>query len=75
MRVRISLDDDVVQMLRQKMAETGKSFNQTLNSTLRATLKKKSEPVRIPKFKVLATPMVMRPDIDPAGFNKMADGS
>ena len=73
MRTTVTLDEDVERLLRDAMRRSGKSFKDTLNISLRAGLAGQMGQGRRKPFVVKARPLDMRPGIDPAGFNKLAD--
>lgn len=74
MRTTVTLDGDVERMLRDVMHGTRRSFKETLNAALRAGLRGKPPIVaRRTRFVVKAKPMGLRPGIDPASFNHLAD--
>jgi hypothetical protein len=49
------------------------SFKQTLNAALRAGLGGKTAGTKRAPFIIKARPMGLRPGLDPAGLNKLAD--
>lgn len=73
MRTTVTLDEDVVRMLRNVMHRSRRSFKDALNRAVRAGLA--PAPARAPRtrFIVKARPMGLRAGIDPAGLNKLAD--
>lgn len=73
MRTTVTLEEDVERMLRDAMHRSRKSFKQTLNAALRAGLGGKAATPRAKQFIIKARPLGLRPGIDPAGFNKLAD--
>jgi len=73
MRTTITLEKDVERMLRDAMHHSRKSFKETLNAAVRAGLGAKPVRTGTPKFIIKARPLGLRPGIDPAGFNKLAD--
>ena len=60
-------------MLREAMHRSRRSFKETLNTTLRAALSGRPARSRRTSFVVKARPMGLRPSVDPASFNKLAD--
>lgn len=74
MRPKVPLEKDVERLLRDAMHRSRKSFKQTLNAALRAGLSSRTEPPRRKRFVVKARAMGLRPGIDPAGLNRLADG-
>ena len=73
MRTTVTLDKDVEQMLRSAMHRSRQSFKATLNSALRLGLTAKPVQARRANFVVKARSMGLRPGIDPASLNKLAD--
>jgi hypothetical protein len=67
------LDEDVERMLRAAMHRTRRSFKETLDAAIRAGLGQKAVPASRRPFVIKARPLKMRPGLDPAGFNKLAD--
>ncbi len=73
MRTTVTLDKDVERMLRQEMHRSQRRFKDTINETLRSALSGKPARTKTRPFVLKARPMGLRPGIDPAGFNKLAD--
>lgn len=73
MRTTVTLDPDVERMLREAMRRSRQSFKATLNGALREGLEKISPRPRSAPFVVKARPLGLRPGLDPAGFNQLAD--
>ena len=73
MRTTVTLDKDAERLLRLAMHKRRKSFKETLNGAIRTGLGAKPLPKNRPRFVVKARPMGLRPGIDPAGLNKLAD--
>ena len=73
MRTTVTLDRDVERMLREAMHRSRRSFKETLNTVLRDGLSGKPAGSRRAPFVVQARPMGLRPSVDPASFNKLAD--
>jgi hypothetical protein len=73
MRTTVTLEKDVEQMLREAMHRARQSFKMTLNNALRAGLGAKPIASRRTRFVVKARPLGLRPGIDPASLNKLAD--
>jgi len=55
------------------MHKRRKSFKETLNDAIRHGLGATPLPKNRPRFVIKARPMGLRPGIDPAGLNKLAD--
>lgn len=70
MRTTITLDDGLGGKLQDRMRRTGKSFNQTLVEVLAAGLAREKS-LRAKPFKVKASPMGLRPGIDPARLHEL----
>lgn len=73
MRTTVTLDRDVEHLLREAMHRSRTSFKVTLNDAIRAALSPKPTLTQARPFVVKARPLGLRPGIDPAGFNKLAD--
>ena len=63
MRTTITLDDDVARNLEQRMRETGRSFKQTVNETLRAGLVELTTEREPEPFRVKARALGLRPGL------------
>ena len=74
MRTTVTLEKDVERMLRDAMHRSRRSFKQTLNAALRAGLGGKPAQSKRSAFVVRARSLGLRAGLDPAGFNKLADG-
>jgi hypothetical protein len=73
MRTTVTLDAEVLRQLRREMHRTRRSFKDALNSAVRAGLARSAGAAPSEPFVVKATPMGLRPGIDPAGLNRLAD--
>jgi hypothetical protein len=73
MRTTVTLDKDVERLLREAMHRSRSGFKQTLNAALRAGLGQKTASAKRRPFVLKARPLGLRPGLDPAGFNKLAD--
>ena len=73
MRTTVTLDEDVLRLLRDAMHRSRRSFKEALNSALRAGLGSRPVQAKTPPFALKARPLGLRPGIDPARFNQMAD--
>ncbi len=73
MRMTVTLEKDVEQMLRDAMHRSRKSFTETLNAAVRAGLGAKPVRTGVPKFTIKARSLGLRSGIDLAGCNKLAD--
>lgn len=73
MRTTVTLENDILQMLRDAMHRSRQSFKATLNSALRAGLVAKPVQGRKLRFAVKARRMGLRTGIDPSSLNKLAD--
>jgi len=73
MRTTVTLDADVDRLVRDAMHRSRRSFKETLNAAVRTGLSRKpNERKRVP-FLVKAKAMGLRPGIDPASLNQLAD--
>ena len=73
MRTTVTLDEDVERLLREAMHRSRSGFKETLNAAIRTGLGRKSPGTKRPPFVIQARPMGLRPGLDPAGLNKLAD--
>ena len=73
MRTTVTLDQDVERLLREAMHRNRRSFKETLNSAIRLGLTTRKPAGERKVFVVKARPMGLRPGLDPAGLNKLAD--
>ncbi|HOW65331.1 MAG TPA: antitoxin [Candidatus Paceibacterota bacterium] len=73
MRTTVTLDQDVERMLREAMHRSRTSFKKALNTAIRAGLSQTTTRVVSRPFVLKARPLGLRPGLDPAGFNKLAD--
>jgi hypothetical protein len=73
MRITVTLDDDVEQLLRDAMQRTRQSFKTTLNQAVRRGLAESTPMADEEPFEVHARPMGLRPGIDPARLNHLND--
>jgi len=72
MRTTVTLDEDVVQLLRAATERSRASFKQVLNAAVRRGLKGEQGTVEEP-FVVTARPLRLRPGIDPAQIRELDD--
>ena len=72
MRTTLTIDDALLRQLRQKALDSGQSFKQVVNDTLRAGLKQTAapqrEPYRCPSFSIGA----LAPGVDLTKANQLA---
>lgn len=73
MRTTVTLDTDVERMLRETMHRSRTSFKQALNRAIRAGLGQTTARAATRPFVLKARALGLRPGLDPAGFNKLAD--
>jgi hypothetical protein len=73
MRITVTLDRDVEQMLRKAMHRSRSGFKETVNAAIRAGLSPKVGPKSGRPFVIKARALGLRAGLDPAGFNKLAD--
>lgn len=64
MRTTVTLEDDVVAKLKDRMARSGTSFKETLNDYLRRGLEQPAEDELARPFRVRPRPMGLRPGIE-----------
>lgn len=72
MRTTVTIDEDVEQLLKDRIRRTHRSFKETLNQALRKGLTDLQEEEPEP-FEVTARVMGLKTGIDPAGLNKFSD--
>jgi hypothetical protein len=63
-RTAVSLDEDVLERVKQESRSRGASFRETLNDLLRAALVKASAPTQRHGFRVKPTHMGYRPGLN-----------
>ena len=74
MRTTVTLDPDVVRLLKDEAHKRGKSFKIALNEAVRTALHPTSEATeKRPPFIVRARPMQLRTGVDPIRLAEMAD--
>jgi len=73
MRTTVTLDGDVARLVRDAMHRSRRSFKETLNAAVRDGLSREPEQRKRLPFVVKAKPMGLRPGIDPASLNQLAD--
>jgi hypothetical protein len=71
MRTTVTLDPDVVHLLKRAAHEKGESFKRVLNESVRRAFRIK--PNRPKPFQVKARSLGLRPGIDPARLTELAD--
>lgn len=74
MRTTLTIDDDLIQALKDLAHQRGISFKVLVNETLRRGLSA-GEPPRaaVEPFRVISAPRGFRPGIDPTKLNQLAD--
>jgi hypothetical protein len=73
MRTTVTLDEDVERLLRAAMHRSRCGFKEALNAAIRTALGRQAARNRRVPFVLKARPMGLRPGLDPAGLNKLAD--
>lgn len=73
MRTTVTLEKDVERLLREAMHRSRRGFKETLNTAIRAGLGRQPASRSRAPFVVKARPMGLRPGLDPAGLNQLAD--
>ncbi len=73
MRTTVTLDRDVERLLREAMHRSRSGFKQTLNAALRSGLGQRTTGAAGRPFVIKTRPLGLRPGLDPAGFNQLAD--
>lgn len=69
----MTLDKDVERLLREAMHRSRRGFKETLNAAVREGLGRNRLSSKRAPFVIKAQPMGLRPGIDPAAFNKLAN--
>ena len=72
-RTTVTLDEDVERLVREAMHRTRRGFKETLNTAIRIGLGRRTAATKHAPFVIKARPMGLRPGLDPAGLNKLAD--
>jgi len=74
MRTTLTIDDDVLQALKDLAHQRGISFKTLVNETLRRGLSCGDEPTGAPEpFRVPAAPRGFRPGVDPLKLNQLVE--
>jgi hypothetical protein len=73
MRTTLTIEPDVAQKLKRKMAQTGLSLKETINSALRTGLTAVPRKARTPRFRVEPHASGFLPGIDRDRMNQLAD--
>jgi hypothetical protein len=73
MRTTLTLDPDVVQLLKEEEHRQRKSFKDVVNDAIRRGLAPQSRQRARGVYRVKAHRTTLRPGIDPVGFNRLAD--
>ena len=73
MRIKLTLDPDVEQLLRREMRRTNKSMKAVVNKALRIGLGMRSKSLRVPPFKVEPHAFGFKPETEPDGLNQRVD--
>jgi len=74
MRTTVTLDPDVVRLLKDEAHRQGGSFKVALNEAVRQAFRARLSPFHKRKpFVVKARPMGLRPGIDPTRLSELAD--
>jgi len=73
MRTTVTIEPDVARLLSEAVHRSRKSFKQVLNTAIRAGLTPGQKKGAAKPFEVKARPMRLRPGLDPAHLNQLAD--
>lgn len=73
MRTTLTLDPDVVQLLKDAEARQRTSFKEVVNDAIRRGLAPQASVRDAGPYQVRPHETALRPGIDPAGFNRLAD--
>jgi hypothetical protein len=73
MRTTLTLDPDVVQLLKDAEARQRRSFKEVVNDAIRRGLAPQASVRDAGPYRVRPHETALRPGIDVAGFNRLAD--
>jgi hypothetical protein len=73
MRTTLTIEPDVAEMLKRRMAQTGLSLKTTINASLRSALAKPQSRARRTRFRVDPHACGFFPGIDRDRMNQLAD--
>ena len=73
MRTTLTIEPDVAQKLKRRMAQTNQSLKETVNKALRAGLAETPRKSRTPRFRVEPHASGFFPGIDRDRMNQLAD--
>lgn len=73
MRTTLTLDPDVAQLLAREVARRRTSFKQVVNDAIRRGLAPSANARAARRYRVRPHKTTLRPGIDLAGFNRLAD--
>ena len=73
MRTTLTLDDDVVDFLKEECRLHNKPFKQVVNEVLRRGMTPASEGAKAPEFRVVPNHSGLVPGIDPQKLNQLYD--
>lgn len=73
MRTKLTIDDDLVGLLKRRARELGVPFKDVVNRTLRAGLSEQATPRRRPGPKTIPHAFRFRPGIDLDKLDQLAD--
>ena len=73
MRTTLTIEPDVAQKLKRRMAQTNQSLKETVNKVLRAGLAETPRKSRTPRFRVEPHASGFFPGIDRDRMNQLAD--
>jgi hypothetical protein len=73
MRTTLTLDPDVVRLLKEEEHRQGRSFKEIVNDAIRRGLAPRGRQPAPRAFRVKPHSTTLRPGIDPLGFNRLAD--
>jgi hypothetical protein len=73
MRTTLTLDEDIARQLREISRQSGESFKEVVNTTLRKGLRGEKTPHRLPRFVVKPKACGFRPGVDVLRLNRLND--
>ena len=73
MRTTLTIDRDVVQLLRREMQRTGSSMKAVVNDALRVGPGIRGKSPQVARYRVQLRALGFRPGVDPGRLNQLAD--
>lgn len=73
MRTTVTLDPDVARLLKEEEARQRRSFKEVVNDAIRRGLAPRPGQASVEPYRVRPHQTTLRPGVDPAGLNRLAD--